>query len=416
MSSSPDVLVVGGGPGGAASAFWLAKAGADVRLVEKKRYPRDKTCGDGLTPRAVKQLIDMGFDLDADDVHRISGLRAYAGDLTLELPWPRHTIYPTWGATLRRADLDMQVAALAAAQGATVDDGVEARAVVADGRLVGVDLVVDGAVERITPRVVVVADGSLSRFGRALGTHRRRDFPYGLAVRGYYASPNSRDGFLESQLDIRDREGRSMPGYGWVFPMGDGTVNVGVGVISSFKGWKEVNTSKVQDAYLAQLPDHWAIGPDSELVAPTGGKLPMAFSVGPKAGENWMLVGDAAGAVNPFNGEGIDYAYETGRLAASYVVEELADPGSGRLRAYARAIEDEYGAYHRVARAFVIAIGNPTLMRALTRVGLRSRPLMEWALKVMANLLEPDEVGMQERVYRAIERVVAVGPDPVIRS
>jgi len=414
MSPGPDVLVVGGGPGGAAAAYWLARAGAEVLLVEKKRYPRDKTCGDGLTPRAIRQLLDMGLDLDALDAHRIVGLRAYAGELMLEMPWPRHTVYPSWGATLRRADLDMAVARLSQAQGATLREETEARAVVEDGRLVGVDLVA-GEVERVTPRVVVVADGSLSRFGRALGTHRRRDYPYGLALRGYYASPNAADGFLESQLDIRDRQGRSMPGYGWVFPMGDGTVNVGVGVISTFRGWRDVNTGKVQDAYLAGLPAHWQIGPDSEVAPPTGGKLPMAFSVGPKAGENWVLVGDASGAVNPFNGEGIDYAYETGRLAAEYVLDELAAPGRGRLRGYATALDEEYGAYHRVARAFVIAIGNPRVMRTLTRVGLRSRPLMEWALKVMANLLEPDEVGVQEQVYRAIERIVAVGPDPLVR-
>ncbi|HHC09569.1 MAG TPA: geranylgeranyl reductase family protein [Actinobacteria bacterium] len=412
--TTPDVLVVGGGPGGAAAAHWLARDGADVLLVEKRRYPRSKTCGDGLTPRAVRQLLDMGFEF-GDEVHRIVGLRAYAGDLVMELPWPRHTIYPDWGATLRRADLDEQVARLAVKQGARLVEGTEARAVVEDGRLVAVDLVADGATTRIEPRVVVVADGSLSRFGRSLGAHRRRDYPYGLAVRGYYRSPKSRDGFLESQLDIRDAQGRSMPGYGWVFPLGDGTLNVGVGVISTFRGWKDVNTSRVLDAYLEQLRDPWELDDEGPLEPPVGGKLPMALSVGPRAGANWVAVGDAAGAVNPFNGEGIDYAYETGRLAARYVLEELADPGGGHLRAYARALEDAYGDYHRVARAFVVAIGNPHVMRTLTRVGLRSRPLMEWVLKVMANLLEPEEVGMAERVYLAIERIVAAGPEPRVR-
>ena len=262
---------------------------------------------------------------------------------------------------------------------------------------------------------MIVADGSLSRFGRGLGTQRRRDYPYGLGVRGYYASPNSTDGFLESQLDIRDTEGRSMPGYGWVFPLGDGTVNVGVGVMSSFKGWKDVNTSAVLDAYVAGLPEYWETSIESQVGRPVGGKLPMAFSIGPKVGPNWLLVGDAAGAVNPFNGEGIDYAYETGRLAADVVVDALAGGGPGALHRYGQALHDEYGAYHKVARAFAIAIGNPSMMRALTRIGLRSRPLMEWVLKVMANLLEPEERGMEERVYAAIEKVVAVGPEPLLR-
>ncbi|MGB5433037.1 MAG: geranylgeranyl reductase family protein [Acidimicrobiia bacterium] len=406
MSFTPQVLVVGGGPGGASAAFWLAQRGVDVLLVEKKHYPREKACGDGLTPRAVRQLIDMGFDFDRPDVHRVVGLRSYAGDVMLEMPWPEHSVYPNWGATLRRSDLDGRVAALAESAGATVLQGVEAVAVVANGRLTAVELKRNGDdVEVVVPRYVVVADGSLSRFGRQLGTERRRDYPFGLAVRGYWESPNSTDGFIESQLDIRDSEGRAMPGYGWVFPMGDGTINVGAGLVSTFKGWKDINTSRILDAYVAALPEHWHVGPEP-VARPIGGKLPMALSVGPKSGRNWVLVGDAAGAVNPFNGEGIDYAYETGRLAAGLVADALATDDPEALSVYDELLAADYAAYHRVARIFVSAIGNPSVMRTLTTVGMRSRPLMEWVLKVMANLLEPEERGMAEKVYVAIERAV----------
>ena len=406
MSLTPQVLVVGGGPGGASAAFWLAQRGVDVLLVEKKHYPREKACGDGLTPRAVRQLIDMGFDFDRPDVHRVVGLRSYAGDVMLEMPWPEHSIYPNWGATLRRSDLDGRVAALAESAGATVLQGVEAVAVVEDGNLTAVELKRNGGdSDVVRPRYVVVADGSLSRFGRQLGTERRRDYPFGLAVRGYWESPNSTDGFIESQLDSRDREGRAMPGYGWVFPMGDGTVNVGAGLVSTFKGWKDINTSRILEAYLAELPEHWHVGPEP-VARPIGGKLPMAFSVGPKSGRNWVLVGDAAGAVNPFNGEGIDYAYETGRTAAGLIANALVNDDPDALAAYDDILAAEYAAYHRVARIFVSAIGNPSVMRTLTTVGMRSRPLMEWVLKVMANLLEPEERGMAEKVYVAIERAV----------
>lgn len=406
MSFTPQVLVVGGGPGGASAAFWLAQRGVDVLLVEKKHYPREKACGDGLTPRAVRQLIDMGFDFDRPDVHRVVGLRSYAGDVMLEMPWPEHSVYPNWGATLRRSDLDGRVAALAESAGATVLQGVEAVAVVANGNLTAVELKRNGDdVEVVVPRYVVVADGSLSRFGRQLGTERRRDYPFGLAVRGYWESPNSTDGFIESQLDIRDSEGRAMPGYGWVFPMGDGTINVGAGLVSTFKGWKDINTSRILDAYVAALPEHWHVGPEP-VARPIGGKLPMALSVGPKSGRNWVLVGDAAGAVNPFNGEGIDYAYETGRLAAGLVADALATDDPDALAVYDELLAADYAAYHRVARIFVSAIGNPSVMRTLTTVGMRSRPLMEWVLKVMANLLEPEERGMAEKVYVAIERAV----------
>ncbi len=404
---NPQVLVVGGGPSGAASAYWLANSGVDVLLVEKKTFPRDKACGDGLTPRAVRQLIDMGFEF-SDDVHKITGLRAYAGDIFLEMPWPEHSIYPNWGATLQRFELDGRVTSLAETRGAKVLQGGEAKAAAEGGDLVAVDLHRNGDdPERVTPRFVVIADGSLSRFGRQLGTERRRDYPFGLAVRGYWESPNAGDAYIESQLDIRDAKGRSMPGYGWVFPLGDGTVNVGAGLVSTFKGWKDVNTTDILDAYVAGLPDHWGIEGDP-IAKPIGGKLPMAFSVAPKSGRNWVAVGDAAGAVNPFNGEGIDYGYETGRLAAGVIAEALASDDPAALRAYDRALDEEYAAYQKVARIFLKAIGNPAVMRTLVTTGMKSRTLMEWTLKVMANLLEPEERGMAEHVYYAIEKAVAL--------
>lgn len=419
MSPRPDVVVVGGGPGGAAAAYWLTRKGLSVVMAEKKSYPRDKTCGDGLTPRAVRQLLDMGFEFDVPQLHKITGLRAYAGDLTIELPWPEHTIYPNWGAVMRRSDLDMAVAQLAEGQGARVLQNTEATPVLDGDRLTGVRLATkqaDGSVvtEVVAPSVVVVADGSLSRFGRQLGTQRRKDYPFGLAVRGYYASPNSKDTFLESQLNIMDARSRALPGYGWIFPLGDGTINIGAGVLSSFKGWKDINTSRVLDAFIAGLPEYWAVTPDSMVVKPTGGKLPMAFSVGPKVGANWVSIGDAAGAVNPFNGEGIDYAYETARMAADHIADAIAADDLSLLQRYAQQLEDEYADYNRVARAFVVAIGNPAIMRTLTRVGIRSKPLMTWVLKVMANLLEPEEEGMAEHIYNAIEKIVRIGPEPRI--
>jgi geranylgeranyl reductase family protein len=411
MAMSKSVLVVGGGPGGASAAYWLARNGVDVHLVEKKRYPREKACGDGLTPRAVKQLLDMGFDFDGPNIHRVDGLRAYAGDLTIEMPWPEHSEYPSWGATMRRADLDGTVAGLAEDQGATVEQGTMATPIEENGAITSVTLKNAEGERTVTPDIVVIADGSNSRFGRGVGAQRRKDFPFGLAVRAYWESPNSDDRFIESQLDIRDNRGRAMPGYGWVFPLGDGEINVGAGLVSTFKGWKDINTSSILDAYADSLPDHWKVTGVTEHTKPIGGKLPMSFSVGPKIGRNWVLVGDASGAVNPFNGEGIDYAYETGRTAARYVADAVG--GNDRaLIGYANELEARYGDYHRVARVFVKAIGNPAVMRTLTTVGLRSRPLMEWTLKVMANLLDPEDAHMSEHVYAAIEKTVNAGGSP----
>src|SRR3954471_19833085 len=105
-----DVLVIGGGPAGAATSYWLAEAGHDVVFVEKKLFPREKTCGDGLTPRAVKALDDMGLSSRLEDFHRYDGLRAVAHGIELELQWPQHPRYPSHGFVVRRCDLDTMVA------------------------------------------------------------------------------------------------------------------------------------------------------------------------------------------------------------------------------------------------------------------------------------------------------------------
>jgi geranylgeranyl reductase family protein len=411
-----DVLVVGGGPAGASAAYWLAEAGHDVVVAERKVFPRDKTCGDGLTPRAVKQLADMGVeDAIARDHHRFDGLRAVAHGITLELAWPEHPIYPSHGYVVRRRDLDQLVADNAVKAGATLWQGAEVVAPLTSRGLVtgaAVKRKDTGAVEEVSARYVVVADGSNSRFGRALGTTRNKAYPQGMAIRGYYESPLHDDPWIESCLDLRDRNGNSLPGYGWVFPVGDGTINVGMGLLSTFRDWKSVNTSHLMDEWAATAPEHWGITPEGRVGEPTGGRLPMGASIGPRVGPTWLAVGDAAGSVNPFNGEGIDYAYETGRLAAD-VLDEALRTGSGlALQRYETTLEQEFGLYFKVARLFAQVIGQPALMRELTRVGMRSRSLMDWVLRIMANLLRPDELGPAEAAYKAAAALCRFIPEP----
>jgi geranylgeranyl reductase family protein len=403
--------VVGGGPAGAAAGFWLAREGHDVLLVEKKSFPREKTCGDGLTPRAILQLEEMGFDFDIPELHRIDGLRAYAGDdLMLEMGWPDHSRFPNWGAVLRRRDLDAQVARLAEKEGVRVLEGTTATPVIEGGLLTSVILETDGVSEMVSPKVTVIADGSLNRFGRELGTTRRRDYPLGMATRAYYSSPLSGDRFLESQLDLRDASGATIPGYGWIFPMGDGTVNLGVGLLSTYSRWKRVNAARMMSHYVAIAPDYWELTEESRLTKPMGGKLTMAFSKGPLVGSNWITVGDAAGAINPWNGEGISYAYETGRIAAEYIGEAVASGDASVLYRYPQRLQDEYELYYKMARLFVRAISYPAVIRTLAHTGLRNRTLMEWAFKVMANLLDEDEKGVGERAYAALLALVRVLP------
>jgi geranylgeranyl reductase family protein len=408
-----DALVVGAGPSGAAAAHWLAEAGHRVLVVEKKAFPREKTCGDGLTPRAVRQLHDMGLADPLSEYLRFDGLRSIAHGITLELEWPDHPDFPPYGYVVRRRDLDEMVAERAVKSGATLWTEAEAVSpLVEHGLVTGAAVRREGTTEPVHAKYVVVADGANSRFGRAVGAVRDRTFPLGMAIRGYFTSPYHDEPWIESHLDLHDREGRNLPGYGWVFPVGDGTVNVGVGLLSTFAGWKDINTSALMDAFVHTAPTRWGISPDTACGAPTGGMLPTGGSASPNVGPTWLVIGDAAGSVNPFNGEGISVAYETGRFAASAVSAAITSGDGLALRQYVDDLEREYALYWKVARVFVRAIGNPAVMRELTRIGMQSRPLMEWVLRIMANLLRPDELGPAEAAYKMVAALVAVAPEP----
>jgi menaquinone-9 beta-reductase len=417
-----DVVVVGAGPSGAACAFWLADAGWDVVVVEKKEFPREKTCGDGLTPRAVRQLADMDLEGALAGSHRYDGLRAFGFGRSIDMRWPEHPNFPDYGYTITRHDLDGLVAEHAAAAGATLLQGTEVTAPVVDEgatpsgplpTLAGVAVKEKGAAgsRTIKARYVVVADGSNSRVGRMLGTSRRRDFPMGMALRGYYRSDRHDDPFIESHLDIRDAEGDVVPGYGWIFPMGDGRVNVGVGLLSTDQRWKGLNTSRLMDAFVDFAPASWGLRAETSLGPPTGGKLPMGLSVGPRAGGNVLIAGDAGGAINPFNGEGIAYGYETGRLAAAALGRALTGEGEQALTDYDDELQAAYGPYFKVARAFVHLISNPEAMRLCVGLGMRSELLMTQLLRIMANLMRPDAAGPAELGFRAMELVSRVLPD-----
>ena len=413
-SLDTEVLVVGGGPAGAAAGYWLARHGHDVIIVERKSFPREKTCGDGLTPRAVHQLDEMGLTAALAPFHRYNGLRATGMGRQLEMEWPAHPVYPSHGYVVRRRELDQLVADNAVAAGATLLQGHEAVQPLIDRGFVRGAVVQQtggGPSREIRARYVVVADGANSRFGRALGTFRTKAWPYGTAIRTYWTTPRHAEPWIESALDVKDRNGNPMPGYGWIFPVGDGTVNIGVGLLSTFRDFKSVNTTHLLDAYAHQVAERWEIDPDHPECKATSGRIPMGGSVGPNAGPTYLVVGDAAGSVNPFNGEGIDYAYETARMAADVLHDALVAGDPTHLQHYPKWVEEEYGEYFKVARLFARVIGRPALMRELTRVGMHSRTLMEWVLRIMANLLRPDEIGPAEAAYKAAALIVKLAPN-----
>jgi len=420
-----DVAIVGGGPSGSATAYWLAAAGWDVCLIEKKVFPREKTCGDGLTPRSVYQLQQMGLESQvAAHGHKYHGLRSFGFGAKVEMAWPQHPTFPNYGYSITRFALDGLVAEHARSAGATLINGAEAVDIIQpseprDGGLRGCAGVVikdkeTGDVHDIVSRVVVVADGQNSRIGRELGVTRRKEWPMGLALRGYYTSERHAEDWIESHLDIRSPEGAVVPGYGWIFPLGDGRVNVGVGLLSTDRSWKGVNTTKLQDYFVAQTADAWGFREETSCGPATGGRLPMGLALGPRVGPNTLAVGDAAGTINPFNGEGIAYGYETGRLAAGVIGEALYADDLSRLATYDQRLDDAYGEYYKVARMFVRIISEPEILSICVKFGLRVEPLMRELLKVMANLMSNDRRGPAEVGFTALSRIVDVIPEPAL--
>jgi menaquinone-9 beta-reductase len=409
-----EVLVIGGGPAGAAAGYWLASLGHDVTIVERKTLPREKTCGDGLTPRAVHQLEQMGLAEPLAAFHRHSGLRVTGMGREMELQWPSHSVYPQHGYVVRRRELDQMVADNAQHAGARLLIGHEAVSPIVERGFVRgahVRVLATGKNREIHAKYVVVADGANSRFGRAVGTFRTPEWPHGTAIRSYWRSPRHDEPWIESALDVKDRDGNPLPGYGWIFPVGDGTVNIGVGLLSTFRDFKSVNTTHLLDAYAHQVAQRWGIDPAEPELKPVRGRIPMGGSVGPNAGPSFLVVGDAAGSVNPFNGEGIDYAYETGRMAAHVLHEAIVTNDPSVLQQYPRQIDDQYGEYFKVARLFARIIGRPVLLRELTRAGMHSRTLMEWMLRIQANLLREDETGPAELAYKAAAKIVKLAPN-----
>ena len=421
-TAAADVIVVGAGPAGASAAFHLAQAGVDVLLLEKAAFPRDKICGDGLTPRAVRQLVAMGLDLDAPGWARNNGLRIVGAGHRLELPWPELASFPPYGMVRTRMDLDEILARHAEKAGARLKERTAVTGPVVDertGRVVGVTArPVDDRGRKVgdevtySAPVVIAADGVSARIAIALGLERREDRPMGVAVRAYYETPRHDDEWMESWLELWDgapKKSNLLPGYGWIFGVGDGTANVGLGILNTSKAFQHVDYKDILQRWLANTPEEWGFRDEHRVGRIGSAALPMGFNRKPHYTRGVLLVGDSGGMVNPFNGEGIDYALESGHIAAETIVQALATPaGPTRervLQGYAAELVATYGGYFTLGRIFAKMIGNPTFMKPATKYGLPRTTLMKFTLKLMANLTDPRDGDVSDKVINALAKV-----------
>lgn len=405
-----DLAIIGGGPAGAAAAIRAARRGAKVVVFEKGAHGRDKVCGDGLTPRAVGALNELGIDLS--DAHHIRGLRMIAGKKVRELDWPTTDRFPNHGAVWPRRRLDAALIDAASAAGADIRFEREAVPIMEGDRVVGVesrparDDAAPAAPVRVRADLTIAASGPPGQVARMLGATRVEGETFGLAIRTYAETPRHDDQHLEAMLSLKDQHGTAVPGYGWLFPAGDGTVNIGVGALSTMKGFKKLNLNKLIEMYRAVVADDWQLGPDLER--PRAWRLPM--SVQRRHGPGWVAIGDAAGLVNPMNGEGIDYGLESGMLAADLFVD---DPATAPVR-YDEQVGERFDAFLRTGRRFSFLIGHPWILKTGLRFSVSTDAIANITLAVMGNLVDNTTPGAAGRVMWLADKSLALA-DPLLR-
>lgn len=412
-----DVIVVGAGPAGASTAYHLASMGVDVAVLEKSEFPRDKICGDGLTPAAVHELVLMGVDTSGWARNR--GLTVVGGGHTLHMDWPDQKSLPGYGLTRARTRLDHDLILRAVSAGARLHEGYVVTGALTDanGRVIGVTARTGRGPEALDvtahAKVVVEAGGVSARLATSLGLHTRASRPMGVAARTYFRSPRSGEDYMESHLELwSGRPGHSdlLPGYGWIFPMGDGTVNVGLGSVSSRANSTALPYHKVFSQWTRNLPPEWGFTPENQVGPLRSAALPMSFNRKPHYTEGLVVVGDAGGMVSPFNGEGIAPALKAGRLAADAIAQGLSRStraGFDRaLSAYPEQLRAEYGGYYALGRVFVRLIENPRIMHLCTYYGLPVPRLMTLVNKLLSDGFERTGGDMDDRLITMLARLV----------
>lgn len=389
-----ELLVVGAGPAGSAAATWAARQGIQTTIIDKEKFPRDKPCGDGLTPRAVKEIEALGLGEWLSTKPKNIGLRAAGFGQELLLPWKSPSL-PEWGSSVPRTELDHQLLKVSGDSGVTINDGVGAQDVELENGVIK-KVITKSSEEEIIyqPKNVILADGVRSQLGRKLGRTWHRDTAYGVAARAYIKSERHDDPWISSHLELRDSQNEILSGYGWIFPQGNGEVNIGVGTLATQKRPAEINLRSLMSQYTEEQRITWKLS--GQLRAPWSAMLPMGGAVSGVGGKNFMFIGDAAGCVNPLNGEGIDYGLETGRLAAQLIMQE-----SNFELAWPELLKNKYGYSFSIARRLAGYLTIPGLLPALGPIGMRSRSLMKVALRVMGNLVTEEDKDLTARLWKS---------------
>lgn len=382
MARRYDVAIAGGGPAGSAAAWQAVRTGARVVVLDKAEFPRDKPCGDGLTPRATGYLQRMGLADEIAKFHRINRAKIFSPS-QWELTLPRRPGMPDHGHGIRRRELDTMLLDNAAAAGVEVRQAAEVVGpLVDDGRVTGVAL---KSGEKVLADAVIAADGAYSPVKRGLRLDSQYNGYTAIAIRAEMPANRPDSDSLDIYLKIRF-QGDQLPGYGWVFPLGGGHVNIGVGYVNSYKHWQKINSTQFLGEFMATLPREWELPSIAELQkskALQGWRLPMGFTAWPPWRPGVLFAGDALGAARPVSGAGISKALQSGMAAGECAIAALTNGGPDDFSNYQQAVQAAWGKEYRLGRIFNKLAGVPALTRTALTVldsvnhpGFRTRLLL----------------------------------------
>ena len=261
--------------------------------------------------------------------------------------------------------------------------------------------------------IVVACDGPSSRLSVQMGITKRDDRPMGVAARAYYECERGDSDWMESWLELWDgkpHESALLPGYGWAFPSGDGISNVGLGMLSTSPAFARTDYKDLMLRWLAATPPEWGFTEANRISEIRSAPLPMAFNRQPAYARGLLLVGDAGGMVNPFNGEGIDYALEAAEIAAA-AIAAARSRGWGTanaeqaLQGYVTRLRADMGGYFRLGTIFAKLIGHPEVMKVCVRYGLPRKSLMKIVHKLLANLTDQNDGDVVDRLINTLTRI-----------